>query len=143
MVELIKRYSSDFFKYFYLGCDENDVDSLVFYVNGDFGVIFEIENIDYLVVGIELEDVLRGLYDDFWNILRDLYDDVDDVLKGLYNGDIFGSLYGDDIGDFLGGLYDDDVESIGYIDFDIKVKGIRIFCFILFLIYSSLNKSFI
>lgn len=139
--ELTKRYSSDFSKHLYLGCDENDVDSPVSYANGDLGAIPETENIDYLAAGTEPEDASRGLYDDFRDTSRDLYDDVDDALKGLYNGDTFGSLHGDDTGDSLGGLYDDDVESIGYTDFDTKVKGTRTPRFISSPTHSSLNKS--
>ena len=139
--ELAKRCTSDFSKHLYLACDENDVDSPVSYANGDLSAIPETENLDYSAAGTETEDARRCLDYNVRDTSRDLHDDVDDTLKGLYNGDTLGSLHGDDVGDTLRGLYEDDVESIGYTDFDTKVKGTRTPRFVSSPTHSSLNKS--
>lgn len=110
---LTKKYSSDFSKHLYLGCEENDVDSPIPYSNGDLNAIPETENTEYS------EDMPCGLYDSVGDTSRGLYDDVVDTPRNLYNDDILRGLYDDDIGDTLRGLYDD-VASMGYTDFDTR-----------------------
>lgn len=119
---LAKKYSRDFTRHLYLGCEENDIDRPVPYSNGD------------------LDDIPEYIPDNAGDTSRGLYDDVDDTPGSLYNGDTLRSLYDDDIGDTLRGLYDD-VESIGYTDFDTMVNGTRSPRFVSSPTPSSLNKS--
>lgn len=137
---LTKKYSRDFTKHLYLGCEENDIDRPVPYSNGDLDDIPESENTHFSTELTETEDTTRRLHDKVGDTTRGLYDDVGDTTRSLYNGDTLRSLYDDDIGDTLRGLYDD-VESIGYTDFDTMFNGTRSPRFVSSPTPSSLNKS--
>ena len=133
---LAKKYSRDFTKHLYLGCEEDDIDRPIPYSKGDLGAIPETEDTDYSMASKEMQDTPRGLYD----TSRRLYDDLDDDPRGLYNDDAIKGLDDSDIGDTLRGLYDD-VESIGYTDFDTMVNASRSPRFVSSPTPSSLNKS--